>query len=81
MEINIISNEELAAIKELTEEYRRKLPEVLLTNMEAGRLIGVTPNTIRRYLNEKRLIRKTIDGVTGILLRDVLDFKKKKNPT
>lgn len=80
MEANIISSEDIAAIKELTEEYRRKVPVVLLTNMEAGRLLGVTPNTITRYLNAGRLARRTIGEVTGIPLRDILDFKKKKNP-
>lgn len=80
MEINLLSNEELAAIRELTEEYRRKIPVVLLTHMEAARLIGVTPNTIRGYIKQGRLTKRTIGSVTGILLRDVLDFKGKKNP-
>lgn len=80
MEINVLSNEEISAIRELTEEYRRRIPEVLLSSIEAARLIGVTPSTISNYIRQKRLSKSTIDGVTGILLRDVLCFKKKNNP-
>ena len=80
MEINILSKEEMSAIKELTEECRRKIPEVLLSNTEAARLIGVSNNTITAYIRQKRLKKTTIGNVTGILLRDVLCFNKKANP-
>lgn len=80
MEINLLSNDEMAAIRELIEEYRRRIPAVLLSNNEAARLIGVTPNTICQYIRQRRLNKTTISGVTGILLRDVVLFKKKDNP-
>lgn len=76
MEKGVFTTDELSAIKELVLEYRRKIPEVLLPNVEAARLLGVTPNTICSYLKQKRLVKTTIDGVTGILLRDVVCFKK-----
>ena len=80
METRALSPDELSAIKELTEECRRKIPEVLLPNTEVARLLGVTPNTIGLYIRQKRLSKTTIDGVTGILLRDVVCFKRKNNP-
>lgn len=75
-----LTPDELSAIKELTEECRRKIPEVLLTNTEAARLLGVSPNTICLYLKQNRLAKTTLGKVTGILLRDVVCFKRKNNP-
>ena len=59
----------------------RVIPDVMVSCAEAARIIGVTPNTICNYLKQKRLVKKTVDGVTGIRLSDVMLFKERNNPS
>lgn len=74
---NLLSKDVLDALSALTEEFRTRIPEVLVSNNEAARLIGVSPNTICVYVKQKRLSKTTIGNVTGILLRDIVCFSKK----
>lgn len=80
MNTNYLNQDELTAIKELTAELRRGIPDVLLSCAETARIIGVTPNTISGYIRQHRMTKRTIGKVTGIPLRDVLTFDKKKKP-
>lgn len=82
MEKVALSQYEYEVINNLVEALRtRTIPDVLVSCAEAARLIGVTPNTVCNYLKQKKLSKKTIDGVTGLRLSDVIMFKERNNPS
>jgi len=77
-----LTHYEYELINELTESLStRVIPDVMISCAEAARILGVTPNTICNYLKQKRLVKKTIDGVTGIRLADVILYKERHNPS
>jgi len=77
-----LSTYEYEVISNLTEELRRRtIPDVLISHKEAARVLGVTPNTICNYIRQRRLIKKSIDGVKGLKLADVILLKERENPS
>lgn len=70
------------AVRRLTEELQRRvLPDVLISCAEAARILKVNPSTISNYVKQKRIVKRTIGGVTGLLLSDVMSFKEKEKPS
>lgn len=70
------------AVRRLNEELQRRvLPDVLISCAEAARILKVNPSTISNYVKQKRIVKRTIGGVTGLLLSDVMGFKEKKKPS
>ncbi len=70
------------AVRRLTEEIRRRIiPDVLISCAEAARILKVNPSTISNYVKQKRIVKRTIGGVTGLLLSDVMSFKEKEKPS
>ena len=68
------------AVRRLTEEIRlRIIPDVLISCAEAARILKVNPSTISNYVKQKRIVKRTIGGVTGLLLWDVMSFKEKRS--
>ena len=77
-----LTHYEYELINELTQSLStRVIPDVMISCAEAARILGVTPNTICNYLKQKRLVKKTIDGVTGLRLADVILYKERHNPS
>jgi len=78
----ILSDADWALITELKSEIKRmtdmKIPEVLVSCTEAARLLGVTNNTVSSWIRRKKLTKRTIDGVTGILLADLMKMKRRE---
>ena len=73
----LLSPEDRALINELTNEIRQSknhVPPVLVSCAEAARLIGKSRVTISAYVKQKILTKRTIEGVTGILLSDLLEL-------
>lgn len=67
------------AVRRLTEEIRRRIiPDVLISCAEAARILKVNPSTISNYVKQKRIVKRTIGGVTGLLLSDVMGLQEKK---
>ena len=52
-----------------------ELPVVLVSCVESARFLRVTPATISNYIRQRRLTKRTIDGVTGILLSELVAYK------
>ena len=48
--------------------------EILVSGLEAARLLDVTPATITRYLRIGRLEKVTIGGSTGIPLSQIMSL-------
>lgn len=56
-----------------------ELPAILVSCAEAARFLGKTRATISAYIRQNRLTKRTIDGVTGILLSELVAYKE--NPS
>lgn len=74
----VLSPEDRMLLNELRNELRYRyskdqLPPVLISYKEAARLLKKSPMTISNYVRQKRITPRTIDGVTGILLSDIID--------
>lgn len=67
----------------LTAELHRRndeaIPDVLLTNTEAARYLGVSLATVGLMIAQGRLTRRTFGKVTGLPLRAVVEMKKTRN--
>jgi len=78
----ILSDTDRQMLSELKHELKRmndtQIPVVLVSCSEAGRLLGVTHNTISLWIRQNKLQKRTIDGVTGILLSDLIDMRLKR---
>lgn len=56
----------------------REIPEILVSQTEAARYIGVSIQTMSKYVKQNRLRKRTIGGTTGILLSDLIQFRERK---
>lgn len=56
-----------------------ELPRILVSCAEAARYLGKTRATVSTYIKQHRLTKRTIDGVTGILLSELVAYKN--NPS
>ena len=54
--------------------------EILVSNNEAARLLGITPPTVSAMVRQHRLHRVTIGQSTGIRLSEIRTMKNYKNP-
>lgn len=74
----VVTDEERAILEAIYEEFRKKVvyPQVLISNMEAARLLGVSYATISKWLSTGRLTRRVIGESTGLLLSEVMEQKK-----
>ena len=73
-----LTNEQLDSLAESIAEkiYEgRKSEDVLVSCIEAARLLGRTPNTVTRMLREGRLHRVTIGDSTGIRLSEIDELR------
>ena len=81
MELITISPDEQMLLRELTDELRRKnnekIPEILVSNKEAARYLGCTPQTVVARIKQGVLSRRTMGNVTGIPLSQLMNAKKK----
>ena len=59
----------------LEKAIRDQYDNILVSCSEAGRQLGVTQNTVTRYIREGRLHKTTIEQSTGIRLSEVLKMK------
>ena len=71
--------ERLAQIeKDVRSLKNKEIPEILVSQTEAARYLGVTIQTVFRYVRQNRLKKRTLGGTTGILLSDLIQFTKRK---
>jgi len=63
----------LAMLDELEKAIIRKYDDILVSNNEAARHLGCTPNTVSRMIKEGRLERVTIGDSTGIRYSSLLN--------
>ncbi len=82
METVNLSDYDRELLEGLTAELRhqrkkQEFPDVLISNKEAARILGVSATTISIYIRQKNLTKRTQGGVTGILLSELL---KEKDP-
>jgi len=63
------------SLKGLLSRIQTPVPEVLLSNNEAARILGVSPGYIPTLLKRKKLVKRTIGKSRGILLEDVLKYR------
>jgi len=74
-------SEVIAQIFNSLDAIERKINErdydILISNNEAARQLGITPNTVARMVKEGRLHRVTIGESTGIRLSEI---RRKKTP-
>ena len=61
--------------KDIRALKQRELPEVIISQGEAARYIGISYTTLNRYIKTGRLRIRTLGGVRGILLADLVKFK------
>ena len=54
------------------------IPDILVSCKEAARFLGVTPATISTKVRRKILTKRTIDGVTGIPLRELMKATRRE---
>lgn len=76
----VLTEEDRAVLDEIAKEIRMKksiVPEVLVSNNEASRILGVSYGTISKWVVSGKLERRTMGESTGILLSDILELKKK----
>lgn len=76
----VLTEEDRAVLDEIAKEIRMKksiVPDVLVSNNEASRLLGVSYGTISKWVVSGKLERRTMGESTGILLSDILELKKK----
>ena len=59
----------------LEKAIRDQYDNILVSCSEAGRHLGVTQNTVTRYIREGRLHRTVIGQSAGIRLSEVLKMK------
>ena len=59
----------------LERAIKEKYDDILVSNTEAARHLGVTCNTVTRYLREGRLDRVAIGGSTGIRFSQVMEMR------
>ena len=62
----------LSMLDELEGAIARKYDDILVSNNEAARHLGCTPNTISRMIREGRLNRITIGDSTGIPFSSIM---------
>lgn len=55
------------------------VPSILISCAEAARYLGKSRATVSTYIKQHRLTKRTIDGVTGILLSELIAYKE--NPS
>lgn len=60
------------AVSGLEESLHRSDDNILVSCMEAARLLGHAPNTITRMINEGRLHKVTLGKSTGIRLSELM---------
>lgn len=51
------------------------IPTILISCAEAARYLGVSRATISARIRRRLLTKRTIGGVTGILLEELIDAK------
>ena len=81
MSLTILPPNERNLIEQLIAELKRKneerIPDFLVSCAEAARYLGCSTATISAYIKQGRLSKRTIDGVTGISIRQLMNTKKK----
>lgn len=65
------------AVDSLDRAVEKQYDNILVSCSEAGRQLGVTNNTVTRYIREGRLRKTTIGQSTGIRLSEVMKMKMK----
>lgn len=82
MEAVLFTKEDRERIARIEKDVRslkqRELPEVLISQTEAARYLGVSCATLARYIKTGRMRTRILGGVKGILLADLLNFKFKE---
>lgn len=76
--VHTLTDEQLdALVDEIVKRVSdgKKSEDVLVSCIEAARLLGRAPNTITRMLREGRLHRVTIGDSTGIRLSEIDELK------
>lgn len=65
----------LSMLGGLEDAIMRRYDDLLVSNNEAARHLGCTPNTISRMIREGRLKRETIGDSTGIRYSSIVKCK------
>ena len=68
----------IAELKSLVATKRDAMPTILISNNEAARLLGVNPSYVSVLIKRNKLKRRVMGRSKGILLTEVLEFKKRR---
>ena len=77
----MLSQEDREIIEELKAvvlSRKETIPPILISNNETARLLGVNPSYVSVLIKRKKLRRRAMGRSTGILLTEVLEFKKRR---
>lgn len=77
----MLSQEDREIIEELKAvmlSRKETIPPILISNNETARLLGVNPSYVSVLIKRKKLRRRVMGRSTGILLTEVLEFKKRR---
>lgn len=62
------------------DELKVEIPSVLISNKEAARILGFSYAYVSVLSREGKLRRRTIGKSTGFLLKEVLEYKTRREP-
>ena len=74
-DLTSVVNKLTSVAEDIERKYERRDEEVLVSGVEAARLLGRSENAVSRMVKDGRLHRVTLGASTGIRLSEVLARK------
>lgn len=71
-DLTSVVNKLTSVAEDIERKYERRDEEVLVSGVEAARLLGRSENAVSRMVKDGRLHRVTLGASTGIRLSEVL---------